>query len=343
MAARIKTIVLLLGWCASAVAAERMTAFHSDIRIAANGGLTVTETIEVQTSGRETRRGIVRDFPGDYHDRFGGRVNVPLIVDRVMRNRAAEPFTLERVNGGFRLRTGDAHRPLPPGKHVYAVTYRTARQIGFLQRHDELYWNVSGSGWPVALERLTAEVSFEQPVPADDIKVDAWTGAPGARGQDFNAFVRSGSAAFRATRPLAPREAMIVLVEFPKGVVSAPSPFERGAWVMATHRGASVGAGIFGLMLALILACRRRFGPDEALGGYGLIAAGIGIAGVLAMLALDTAPSAVAGVCGAVVAALLGLSGIKPRVAGIKPRLEASGRARARPRRPWRRTRSAAG
>ena len=325
-----------MGWCASASAVERVTAFHSDLRIAASGELTVTETIEVQTAAREQRRGIVRDFPRDYRDRLGERIKVPLLVERVTRNRAVEPYVLERIPGGMRLRTGDAGRPLAPGKHVYAITYRTARQVSFLQRHDELFWNVSGTGWTGTLERLTAEVTFEQPVPADDIKVDAWTGRAGALGHDFNAFVRPGSAAFRATRPLAAREAMTVLVEFPKGVVSPPSALERGAWLMATHRGASTGVAIFGLMLGFLLVVRRRYGREQSLGGYGFIAAGIGIIGVLAMLALDTPPAALGGVCSAVLAALLGLT-------TVTPRLPASGKAPARPRRPWRRTRSAAG
>ena len=38
-------------------AAERLSAFHSDIRIAASGELAVTETIELQSTGRGGPRG----------------------------------------------------------------------------------------------------------------------------------------------------------------------------------------------------------------------------------------------------------------------------------------------
>src|SRR5688572_2283898 len=88
-------------------AVERVSAFHSDIRIGASGEVSVTETIELQAAGRDLRRGIEREFPGDYRDRLGNRVNVPIVVDKVTRNGAPEAYALERVSNGTRLRTGE--------------------------------------------------------------------------------------------------------------------------------------------------------------------------------------------------------------------------------------------
>lgn len=237
---------------------DRLSAFHSDIRIGANGELAVIETIEVQSNAREAPRGIVRELPGDYRDRLGNRVTVPLAVDRVLRNGRPEQYVLERAPNGARVRTGERGRALPRGKHVYQIAYRTARQVGFREAHDELYWEVT-RGLGAAVERLSAEVSFEGTVPASTIKVDASTGPEDARGDDYHAFVRHGSAAFRATRPLSAREGMTILVEFPKGVVERPTHLERGAWYLSSNRGVPVGAAIIGLMLALLLACRWRF------------------------------------------------------------------------------------
>lgn len=86
--------VLLLALALAAVPAlaqERVLAFHSDIRIGADGGLLVTERIAVQAEGRSIRRGILRDFPTDYRDRVGARVKVPFKVLAVSRDGAAEP------------------------------------------------------------------------------------------------------------------------------------------------------------------------------------------------------------------------------------------------------------
>ena len=248
----------LLCLAPAAHAVERFSAFHSDIRIAASGELAVTETIELQSAGRGAPRGIVRELAEDYRDRVGGRVRVPLEVDQVLRNGWPEPYELERVANGVRVRTGEPGRALPRGKHAYQITYRTARQVSFLEDHDELYWEV-GRSLDATVERLSAEVSFERPVRAGAIKVDASTGAQGARGQDYHAFVREGAAAFRATRPLAAREFMAIVVAFPQGAVERPSQLERSAWYLSTNRGVQVGAAILALMLAFLLACRWRF------------------------------------------------------------------------------------
>ena len=97
---------------------DRLSAFHSDIRIGANGELAVPETIEVQSGSREAPRGIVRELPGDYRDRLGNRVSVPLAVEKVLRNGRPEHYVLERAPNGARIRTGDRGRALPRGKHV---------------------------------------------------------------------------------------------------------------------------------------------------------------------------------------------------------------------------------
>ena len=247
-------------------AAERVLDFHSDIRIAHNGVLTVTEIITVQAEGRQIRRGILRDFPADYRDRYGNRVRVPFEVLLVTRNGEAEPYEVERLSNGVRVRIGAADVLLPFGRQEYSIMYRTSRQVGFFQRHDELYWNVNGNGWPFAFERMSAEVRFEDPVPADDLKVEAYTGPQGARGRSYQAFVQAGSAAFRTTRPMAAREGMTIVVAFPKGVVAPPGPAERfDAWVESNP---STLAGLAGLALlaAYLVFIWRRVGRDPKAG-----------------------------------------------------------------------------
>lgn len=272
-------VAAALVFAAPAHALERVSALHSDIRISASGELSVTETIEVQASGREAQRGIVREFADEYRDRAGERVKVPLALESVLRNGRPEPYALERVANGTRLATGAPEHALARGKHVYQIVYRTSRQVGFLDSHDELHWNVGG-GWPFAFERLSAEVSFERAVPAEAMKLEAATGAPGARGQDYHAFVREGSAAFRVTRPLAAHEGMLITVAFPKGVIAPPSEIERGAWYLATHRGVPVGLAVLALMAAFLFACRWRYARRAAAAPSATPPEGVGPGGV---------------------------------------------------------------
>jgi hypothetical protein len=212
------------------------------------------------------RRGILRDFPTGYRDRLGSRVRVPFEVLSVARNGEPEPYALERLSNGMRIRIGSPDVLLPFGPHEYRIAYRTARQIGFFDRHDELYWNVNGNGWTFAFDRMSAEVRFADPVPADELKVEAYTGPQGSRARNYQAFVRHGAVAFRTTQALAPREGMTIVVAFPKGVVAPPSGAERfDAWLETNPAVIAALAGLLVLSVYLTLVW-RRVGRDPKAG-----------------------------------------------------------------------------
>ena len=232
-----------------AAAAERVTDFHSTIEIAADGVLTVRERISVEAEGREIRRGILRDFPTDYRDRFGNRVSVPFDVVGVTRDNLPETYALERLSNGKRIRIGRADVLLAHGMHTYEITYRTARQIGHFPDHDELYWNVNGTGWTFAFDHISAEVLLPKPVPAAELRAEAYTGAQGARGRDYQSFIRDGAVGFTSTAPFKLYEGMTIVVGFPKGIVSEPGLFRRMGWFLSQNQGAA--AGLIGLALML--------------------------------------------------------------------------------------------
>lgn len=248
-------VLLSLAAPSSAHAAEGTFAFHSDIQIAADGGLTVIETIIVQARGSAFAHGILRDFPTDYTDRAGATVRVPFDMRDVMRDGRPEPYALERLGNGVRIRIGDAHAALPRGEHVYQIRYRTARQIGFFEQGDELYWNVNGTGWIFGFDRVTATVTLPSAVPIGQLWIEAYTGGQGMRGRDYEARVFDGGATFGTTRALGPYEGMTIVLGFPKGIVSAPSALRRAWWWLAQNPGVDVGVG--GLVLLVAFLWRR--------------------------------------------------------------------------------------
>lgn len=242
-------LALVLAFGAPAAAVERVIDFHSSVRISAEGVLTVTERIVVQAEGREIRRGILRDFPTDYRDRLGNRVNVPFDVIDVKRNGSPEKWALERLSNGARIRIGRGDVMLPAGEHVYEITYRTARQVGHFPDHDELYWNVNGTGWTFAFDHISAEVQLPKAVPAGELRAEAYTGPQGARGRDYQQMIRDGAVGFRSTARFAPYTGMTIVVGFPKGIVREPGFSTRAGWFLLQNRG--VGAGLAGLALML--------------------------------------------------------------------------------------------
>ena len=224
------------------------------------------ERIELVAEGREIRRGILRDFPTQYRDRRGVRTRVPFEVLEVKRNGRPESYALEALSNGVRIRIGSARVLLERGVHVYEITYRTSRQLGFFDKHDELYWNVNGTGWTFAFDRVAAEVELPAPVGAEQIRVEAYTGRQGARGRDYEATAREGGASFHTTRALGPYQGLTIVVGFPKGVVASPGFGQRAAWWASDNRGMLAGLAGLPLLFAFLYWRWSLVGRDPRAG-----------------------------------------------------------------------------
>jgi uncharacterized membrane protein YgcG len=234
-----------------ALAREEILSFDSGITVSADGSMTVREGITVRSEGERIRRGIYRDFPTDYRDRFGNRVRTGFTVLSASRDGRPEPFRSEKRGNGVRVYLGDPEVMLAAGEHAYVLSYRTDRQLGFFADHDELYWNATGNGWEFPILAATARVTLPPGVPAREIKVEGWTGAQGSTGRALTAGLDdSGRPLFTASRELAPGEGMTVLVGWPKGFVAGPGWRERLGWFLRDNGG--VLAGIAGLLLLLL-------------------------------------------------------------------------------------------
>jgi len=215
----------------NAVAAntERIHSFHSDIVIEESGDLVVTETITVTALGREIRRGILRDFPTRYRDRYGNRVRVGFDVLEVLRDSRPEPWRTESLSNGVRVRVGDANVFLDQSRYTYTIRYRTTHQLYFgtsEQNFDELYFNVTGNGWDFPID--AASTTIHLPQSANTLTAEGFTGAFGSGEQRFVISEnRPGIVGLSATRGLGPREGFTISVTFEKGLVAAPTAIDQ--------------------------------------------------------------------------------------------------------------------
>ena len=156
--------------CSSALAEERILAYDIEVRVGRDGALDVTERIAVRAEGSQIRRGIYRDFPTRYRDRYGNRVVVDLKVLSVLRDDQPEPWFTEERDNGVRINTGNDNFLPVPADFTYTLRYRTTRQLGFFADHDELYWNAIGTGWAFPDRRGTVDVYLPAPVEVDQMK-----------------------------------------------------------------------------------------------------------------------------------------------------------------------------
>ena len=256
----------LVGWLLTlsaivAQAEEGILLYESDVAIAADGSMQVTETISVRAEGNQIRRGIYRDFPTDYRDRLGNRYRVAFEILSVQRDSLTEPYFIEKRSNGVRVYIGSAETFIDPGDYEYRLTYRTDRQLGFFENHDELYWNVTGNGWDFAIGQARARVTLPEYVSREQLTVEGYTGPQGSSGQDYRAQVVSGGATIETTRALRPREGLTLVVTWPKGIVAEPSLTEKFAALLKDNAGlllalASLFAGAGYLLFAWYRAGR---------------------------------------------------------------------------------------
>lgn len=120
-------LLLLAPLPARAESEEAILSFGSDIAIAADGGVTVTETLAVRARGRIVRRGIVRDLPLTRRDARGESVPAGWEILAVSRDGRPEAFHTETAGDVLRLFIGEPAVFLPPAVYTYTLTYRSAR------------------------------------------------------------------------------------------------------------------------------------------------------------------------------------------------------------------------
>jgi len=236
---------------AAGLASEVILDYHSDITVLQSGEQIVSETIKVRAEGNEIRRGIYRDFPTDYKDRFGNKVRVTFDLLSVERDERAEDHHTKKMGNGIRIYAGNKNILLKPGVYTYKFKYRTSRQLGFFEEHDELYWNVTGNGWGFPIKKASAAVTLPPGIHTRSIKIDAYTGQQGSKEQAFTSGMDAqGRVTFSTSRGLGPNEGLTIVVGWPKGHVTEPSGTRKVQFLLSDNQ--SLLMSFAGLILVFL-------------------------------------------------------------------------------------------
>ena len=219
-------VALLLGLflVLPTMAREEIRSYDSNIVLAVDGSVTVTETITINAEGDEIRRGIYRDIPVVMAASDGGKVRPGFEVTGVTRDGDQEMYRVERMGNFQRIWIGNPDYFLDHGVHTYIIRYTMSRMARAFEDHDELYWNVTGNYWIFPI--LSARATVTLPDGAIISELAGYTGEVGSTEQAVAIKRTSNTAAtFRASRALGAGEGMTVAVAFQKGVIAYPSGF----------------------------------------------------------------------------------------------------------------------
>lgn len=243
---------------------ERIIGFHSDILINPDASMIVSETIKVESTGNQIKRGIYRDFPTKYKDNYGTNYNVGFEIVEILRDGNVDSYHTEGLSNGTRIYIGRKSYYLDPGIYTYKITYKTTRQLGYLKDYDELYWNVTGNGWDFPIERASAKISL--PPGAKVLDASAYTGYQGKKGQDYTVSFADGKAYFETSRVLNKEEGLTIAVAWPKGLVPEPTQKEKIGFFIKDNLNLIIG--IAGLLVVFLyyLIVWNKVGRDPKKG-----------------------------------------------------------------------------
>lgn len=213
-------LIWLVPSAALAQIGESIDVFHVDARLDAHRRLTVTESIRYDF-GEHERHGIYRDIPVRY-ERNGGNYNLRLSVDEVTMDGDAVPYDTSREGDDLRLKIGDPDETIN-GLHTYVITYHTDRAINFFDGEGELYWNVTGNGWPVPIASAAVTLTGPEGFDAAKAQTACYTGVFGSTERACATSGVGNQTTVQTTASLAEGEGLTFVVRFPKGLITEPT------------------------------------------------------------------------------------------------------------------------
>ncbi|MCX6083896.1 MAG: DUF2207 domain-containing protein [Caldiserica bacterium] len=247
---------------------ERITSFDSAITVNQDGSMRVENTIRAIVTGDQIQHGIYYDFPTIYANTgTGGRLVIDFRVLGVQRDGRTEPYTVGDWENGKRVKIGSADTFIDPGEHTWVLRFSVDRELGYFADHDELYWNVTGSGWVFPIERASASVTLPGGAAAKITGLSAYTGTSGSTASDVTTTQASdGTPTFATTSVLNPREGLTIVVGWPKGFVQAPTAATHFGWFLRDNSALIVG--LLGVLLVFLyyMIVWYRYGKDPERG-----------------------------------------------------------------------------
>lgn len=219
--------------------------------------MTVEENIRYDF-GEFDRHGIYRYIPDSYN-RDGMHYRLRLRLQQVLRNGQKEKYSVNNWGGDFSIKIGDPKSTIS-GVQEYALKYSTDRAINFFPDHDELYWNVTGNGWSVPMDRATYRLRL--PGGAAYTQAECFTGTFGSTEHACDIEEVGDDVLVATNRVLLAGEGLTVVLAFPPGTFPKPSSLEK-VWMVVTDN-----AVLFFPLAALVVMFLmwRAKGRDPSLG-----------------------------------------------------------------------------
>jgi len=225
---------------------EIINNFNADIAIQKDGSVFVSENI-IYNFGSNQKHGIFRDIPLT-------AVNGPQLNINVsgVSNEIGQPYqyTASITNNVLRIKIGDPN-VFVAGIKTYIISYQVYNAIRTFNNHEELYWNVTGNQWPVAIQNAKASVTLpDSPIP--NVEMDCFTGLQGDTQKNCIFTQADPSLNYWATQPLNADEGLTLVLGMPLGYIQNTYVPSQEIYP-SSNTSTSSSNFIFGIFLGLFI------------------------------------------------------------------------------------------
>lgn len=203
---------------------------HVDYIINADRTIDVTEWIVVDF-GPLTKHGIYRNINTRYRRIAREAMNIPAGTERVDLDRISVTDSrrqsiradVTRGRDQTRIRIGDPDITVS-GRQTYVINYRIERGVGYFDDHDEFYWQVTGTEWPVPITKASARVRIPDHQVPGELQAWCYAGWYESSSSDNCTAETVRNVGFKFTSgTLDPSEGFTLVAAFPKGIVPEPT------------------------------------------------------------------------------------------------------------------------
>lgn len=197
--------------------------FDADITVNEDATFDVVETISGEFF--EERHGLFRNIPVDYVAEYGLTKSIVLTVERVQLNGRPVAYETYKEDGDLVVKIGSASETII-GPFVYEIAYEVDRSLLLFDEHDEIYWNVTGNDWGMAIPAASATVHLPGTLTGEEVGAACYTGAFGST--DENCEIVYGEREVVITS----EDFLTIAVAMPLGAIARPSRIDQFLWMV---------------------------------------------------------------------------------------------------------------
>jgi uncharacterized membrane protein YgcG len=201
----------------------RVEKFNSEIVVAPNGSIDVTETITVHFLGGPWH-GLYRSIPVEYVTPQGLNYTLFLSIKSITDgegNKLKFDAGRERHYRKLKIYVPNADN----STQTISIEYSVSDALRFFEDHDELYWNVTGDEWDVPIQSAGARIIL--PEGTANIRANVFTGSYHSTARDADTVVAGNGVEVRTRDALRYHEGLTVAVAFDKGFVHEPTALDK--------------------------------------------------------------------------------------------------------------------